>query len=107
MVMQLVTTGAREATRSAISDGTTNGEVTSMVKGLVSGSVSIPEDKVVVTISIDEATGNPDTDDEIINANKRDQITVDVAVQFADVSFVTPSFLTGATIRGTSVMRHE
>lgn len=107
MVMQLVTTGAREAARSAITDGTTNDEVTTMVKDLVAGSVSIPQDEVAVTITIDEATGNPDSDDQIANAHKRDAITIDVAVQFSDVSFITPRFLSTATIRGSSVMRHE
>ena len=107
MVMQLVNTAAREAARSAITDGTDNTEVTDMVQSLVSNTVSIPKDKVSVQVSIAEYNGNPNTNDEISKAHKRDTIKIDVAVNYADTSFLTPRFLSSAMIRGTSAMRHE
>ncbi len=107
MVMQLVNTGAREGARSAISDGTTNDEVTEMIRGLVANTASIPQEKVDVDITITPHPGNADPHDQIENAHKRDLIRIDVSVAVADVSFVTPSAITSTHIRGTSTMRHE
>lgn len=107
MVMQLVNTAAREATRSAIMDGTNNAEVTDVAKTLVSNTVTIPKDKVTVAVTVTEHTGNPNTSNEISSAHKRDTIKIDVSVDYADTSFLTPRFLSTAIIRGTSAMRHE
>ena len=107
MVMQLVNTGAREGARLAISDGTTNEEVKTMIRNLVSNTASIPANKVDVDIEIAPYPGNADPNDLIENAHKRDQITIDVSVAVADVSFVTPSAITSSHIRGTTTMRHE
>lgn len=107
MVMQLVNSAAREATRSAIMDGTNNAEVTDVAKTLVSNTVTIPKNKVTVAVTVTEHTGNPNASNEISSAHKRDTIKVDVSVDYADTSFLTPRFLSSAIIRGTSAMRHE
>lgn len=90
MVMQLVNTAAREAARSAISDGTNNEEVKAMVEDLVANTVSVTRDKVMFDVEITEYPGNPETSDEIANAHKRDTIKIDVSVDFAHTSFITP-----------------
>lgn len=107
MVMQIVNTAAREATRTAVSDGSTNDEIRAMVKHMVGGAVTVAESKVSVAFDITQHAGNPDPNDEVANANKRDLIKIDVTVAYADVSFFTPKFLATATIRGSSTMRHE
>lgn len=107
MVMQLVNTAAREGTRSAISDGTNNEEVTAMIRGMVSHTASIPESDVDVDIIVVPYPGNADPDGMIEYAHKRDEIRIDVSVAVADISFVTPRALTASHIRGTSTMRHE
>ncbi len=107
MVMQLVNTAAREATRMAIVDDASNDEVTTFVKELVANTATVSQDKVGVSIDIAPCPGNPDPADQIKDAHKRDSITIDVSLPYADVSFVTPRFLTSASIRGSSTMRHE
>lgn len=107
MVMQLVNTAAREANRMAISDGVSNADVTDYVKDMVATTVTIPESKVGVGITVTAYPGNPDPQNEIANARRRDKIRIDVSVAYTDVSFLTPKFLAVATLRGASIMRHE
>lgn len=106
MVGQLITNAAREGARLAIVDGTTNSDVTTYVTDFLLESANVIASDVTVTIVITPATGNPAVGD-VSGALTRDLVSVDVAIPFNKVSYITGNFLEGKTLTGQSAMRHE
>jgi Flp pilus assembly protein TadG len=106
MVGQLITNAAREGARLAIVDGTTNSDVTTYVTDFMLESANVIASDVTVTIAITPATANPAVGD-VSGASTRDLVSVDVAVPFNKVSYITGNFLEGKTLSGQSAMRHE
>jgi Flp pilus assembly protein TadG len=104
MVGQLITNAAREGARLAIVDGSTNSDVTTYVTDFMLESSNVIASDV--TIAITPATGNPAVGD-VSGASTRDLVSVDVAVPFNKVSYITGNFLEGKTLSGQSAMRHE
>lgn len=107
MVAQLLNNAAREGTRVAIMAGSTNTEVETAVKDFASTSIGVDANLVTVTIDITPATGNPDPNDNVAAANKRDLINVQVSVPFTEVNYVPAEFLSTTNLVGQSAMRHE
>lgn len=107
MVSQMVTNAAREATRLAIIDGSTNNDVETWVKDFLNDSINVAASDVTVTITVDPAPGNDDPNDVLADAQARDLVTVDVSVPFDKVSYVPGSYLNGKNLSARSSMRHE
>ncbi len=107
MVGQMVTNAAREATRLAIIDGSTNSSVETWVKDFLEDSISAHPSDVTVAITVVPAAGNPDPLNEVGNASPRDLVTVKVEVPFDKVSYIPGDYLNGKKLSAQSSMRHE
>lgn len=107
MIAQLLTSAAREGCRLAVMTGSTNSEVTQTVKDVVQSTTSIAPADVQVTITIQEASGNPDTGDQVAVARKRDLCEVKAKVAYNKINLLPIKFLVGTTLTGQSAMRHE
>jgi Flp pilus assembly protein TadG len=107
MVGQLVTNAAREGTRRAIIDGSTNADVETSIKDFLAQSVGAQADEVAVTITITPATGNPNPGNSLAASHPKDLVTIKVEVPFSDVSFVKGKYLEGKKLVAQSAMRHE
>lgn len=107
MVSQMVTNAAREATRLAIIDGSTNTTVETWVEDFLSDSINVDASDVTVTITVVAAPGNDDPNNQVGNAQARDLVTVNVSVPFDKVSYVPGSYLNGKNLSAQSSMRHE
>lgn len=107
MVGQMVTNAAREATRLAIIDGSTNSAVETWVDDFLSDAVGVSAADVTTTITVVAAPGNDDPLNEVGNAQARDLVTVKVSVPFDKVSYVPGSYLNGKNLSAQSSMRHE
>jgi Flp pilus assembly protein TadG len=107
MVSQMVTNAAREATRLAIIDGSTNTTVDTWVKGFLKDSINVAAGDVTVTITVVAAQGNDDPMNQVGNAQARDLVTVNVSVPFDKVSYVPGNYLNGKNLSAQSSMRHE
>ena len=107
MVSQMVTNAAREATRLAIIDGSTNNDVETWVEDFLNDSINVAASDVTVTITVEPAPGNDDPNDVLTDAQARDLVTVNVSVPFDKVSYVPGSYLNGKNLSARSSMRHE
>lgn len=107
MVGQMVTNAAREATRLAIVDGSSNTSVTTWVESFLNDSLSVSASDITVTITVDPAPGNEDPQDKIEDAQTRDLVTIKVEVPFDKVSYIPGDYLSGKNLKAISAMRHE
>lgn len=107
MVGQMVTNAARESTRLAIIDGSTNSSVTTWVKDFLQSSIGVASADVTVQITVEAAPGNPSPGNQIGNALPRDLVTVRVEVPFDKVSYIPGNYLNGKKLSAQSSMRHE
>jgi Flp pilus assembly protein TadG len=103
MVGQLVTNAAREGARQAVLDGSTNSAVTSTINNFLLGAGNIPSSNITVTITVSRAAAA----NQLASAISGDLCTIRVSVPFNQVSYLTPSFLSGKNLIGQSTMRHE
>lgn len=106
-VANMVTNAAREATRSAVLDGSTNSSVTQAARDFLTSTLNVPANDVSVTISVTPATGNPNPGGEVANSNTRDLIEVAIAIPFNKIALVPGNYLSGKTLTGRAAMRHE
>ena len=107
MVSQMVTSAAREATRLAIVDGSSNESVTEWIHAFLDDSLGINPSDVTVEITVDPAPGNVDPYDRIEDAKTRDLVMVQVFVQFDCVSYIPGNYLAGKNLSARNVMRRE
>lgn len=107
MVSQLVTNAAREGTRLAIVDGSTNAEVDTFIDDFLVAAVGVNKADITVDITVDEATGNPSAGNAVESASSKDLVTIKVQVPFDKVSYVAGSYLSGKNLVAVSAMRHE
>lgn len=107
MVSQMVTNAAREATRLAIIDGSTNPDVEGWVEEFLNDSINVAASDIAVTITVVAAPGNDDPNGQVGNAQARDLVTVHISVPFDKVSYVPGSYLNGKNLTAQSSMRHE
>jgi Flp pilus assembly protein TadG len=107
MVSQMVTNAAREATRLAIIDGSTNTDVEDWVEEFLNDSINVGASDVTVAITVVAAPGNDDPNNQVGNAQARDLVTVNVSVPFDKFSYVPGSYLNGKNLTAQSSMRHE
>ena len=107
MVGQMVTNAAREATRLAIVDGSSNTSVSTWVTTFLNESLGVNTSDVTVAITVDPAPGNEDPLDKIEDAQTRDLVTIQVEVPFDKVSYIPGDYLSGKKLKGRSAMRHE
>jgi Flp pilus assembly protein TadG len=106
-VANMVTNAAREATRSAVLDGSTNTSVTQAARDFLTSTLNVASGDVGVTITITPDAGNPDPGNECANSNTRDLIEVAIAIPFNKVALVPGDYLSGKTLSGRAAMRHE
>ncbi|MDA1251585.1 MAG: TadE/TadG family type IV pilus assembly protein [Planctomycetota bacterium] len=107
MVGQMVTNAAREATRLAIVDGSSNSSVTAWVESFLNDTLGVNASDVNVVITVDPAPGNDDPLDKIEDAQARDLVTIKVDVPFDKVSYIPGDYLSGKKLKAQSAMRHE
>ncbi|MBC8289375.1 MAG: pilus assembly protein [Planctomycetes bacterium] len=107
MVGQMVTNAAREATRMAIVDGSSNTSVTQWVETFLNDSLGVSASDVTVAITVDPAPGNEDPLDKIEDAQTRDLVTIKIDVPFDKVSYIPGDYLSGKKLKAQSAMRHE
>jgi hypothetical protein len=107
MVSNLVTNAAREATRQAILDGSTNSSIETAAKTFLQQSLGVKATNVDFSIAITPAPGNTDPGGQLVNCQPRDLITVRIAIPFKSVSLLPPAVLGSRTMIGQSTMRHE
>ncbi len=107
MIGQLITNSAREGARLGIISGSSNSDVTSSVQDFMLGAANISASDLAITITVTPAPGNPDPGNQVSSASTRDLITVNVAVPFDKVSYISGTYLKGKTLSAKSAMRHE
>lgn len=107
MVAQLLTNAAREGCRQGVLQGTTTSEVESLVAELVATTVGVSEDEVDVTVEITPAEGNPDPENELSQARKRDLCAISVRLPMSSVSFIGLPETKDLSLLGQCAMRHE
>jgi Flp pilus assembly protein TadG len=107
MVGQMVTNAAREATRLAIVDGSTNSAVETWVEEFLESAVGVTAADVTVDITVTAAPGNDDPGGEIGNCQSRDLVQIAVSVPFDKVSYLPGNYLDGKQLSAQSAMRHE
>jgi len=107
MVAQIVTNSAREATRIAVVDGSTNSQVETFLRDYLEKAVGTNASDVSVQITITAAPGNPNPGNSLENARSKDLIEIKVSVPFDKVSFAGGDYLEGKNLVAVSTMRHE
>lgn len=107
MVGQMLTNSAREATRLAIVDGSSNASVRQSIRSFLNKSIGVSENDLIVTIDIEPASGNEDPHDMIEDAHLRDLVTIVVEVPFDKVSYIPGNYLNGKHLKARSSMRKE
>jgi len=71
MVGQMVTNAAREGSRMAILNGTTNAQIEQWIQDFLSGAINVDAADITVTTTVTPAVGNPDPGNEVGNAQAR------------------------------------
>ena len=108
MVGQLVTNAAREGARRAITDGSTNTDVTTFVQTFMHNACNVATTDVAVTIVVTPATGNPaNPTNSIASCLSKDLITITVQVPFNKIALITGKYMAGKNLTGQASMRHE
>lgn len=107
MAGNLVTSAAREGCRIAGRTGATNNEVENAVRDFLISSLKVSSSQVAVTITVTAAAGNPDPQNQCVNARLRDLVMVEAKVPYTAVAFVPAKFLESVTLTSRSYMRHE
>lgn len=98
MVQQVVTNASREGARVAVLDGATSDEVYEKVRHYLESS-SIPMNSATTV----QVSPNPPS-----SAGYGEPVTVSVSVPYSSISWIPgASYLKGATLDATSVMRRE
>lgn len=106
-VANMVTNAAREASRSAVLDGSSNSAVTQAARDFLTSTLKVGSNDVSVTITVTPATGNPNPANECGNAHTRDLVEVAISVPFNKVALVQGDYLVGKKLIGRAAMRHE
>ena len=107
MVSQMLTNAAREATRLAIVDGSSNTSVKQSVESFLNKAIGVSASDLIVTVTVDPATGNEDPHDKIEDAQMRDLVTVGGEVPFDKGSYIPGDYLAGKNLKASSAMRCE
>lgn len=107
MATQLLQHAAREGARRGALQNSSNTSVTDSVKDFISDSLDVADEDITVGISIVADPSNGTTGNEISDASRRDLVEIEVEVDYASVSLLPGKWLSGATLRGVSVMRKE
>jgi Flp pilus assembly protein TadG len=107
MASSILTQASREGARMGIVQGNTNTDVENYVRALVANTLQCATADVGVTVTVDEAPGNPSAGNQVQNAQKEDLVTVEVQVPFDKISYISGQFLAGKQLIADSSMRHE
>lgn len=116
MVINALNSACRKAARYGIEEQITTADVITRVTELV--GKSIDSSKITVYVkdasTFDNASVNPTAVNysslpsiELSQAEPRQLFVVRVEVPYEDVAILPPFWITGATLKGQSVMRHE
>lgn len=106
-VGNMVTNAAREGTRIAVLEWSTNPEVRQAITSFLTSSVGVDAADVQINIAITPAPANPRPVTECSNCETRDLIAVTVTMPFNAVALIPGSYSQGANLTGRSAMRHE
>ncbi len=117
LVVNLMDSAARQAARYGATEGITSAEVTTRVRNMLSAAVDPSRITVAVKdgSSFDGAGPYPTTAEqiyalpslEVSTAEPRAAFVVYATVQYNDIAILPFTFLSGMTLSGRSVMRHE
>ena len=107
MVSQMVNNAAREGTRMAIIDGSTNSDVDQWIRSFLYDTIKADPNDVNVSITITPAPGNNNPGNQLAAAQPRDLCKVEVDVPFDKVQYIAGKYLQGKSIRALCAMRHE
>lgn len=107
MVGQMVANAAREASRLAILDGSTNGQVQSWIEEFMQESINVGASDLNIQITVEPGEGNEDPNDNLANAQPRDLCKIRIEVPFNKVAYIKGDYLDGKYLKGHSAMRHE
>jgi Flp pilus assembly protein TadG len=105
-VNQMLNSAARIGCRAAILDGSTNTNVTSVVKQHVTNTLGCQSSSVNVAITA-TSSKNGATLSDVSQASTGDLIQLDVFVPFGDVSWGVKRWMGTANVRGECSMQHE
>jgi hypothetical protein len=120
MTMELLKAAARTAARTGVTDGKTSADVQDAVHSMLAGGID--PNKVVIYIkdggAFDDQSMDAETiqgldydelpDVEVSGMDPRELFIVRLEVPYSDVSiFPTGGWLSGITLSGQAVMRHE
>lgn len=105
-VTQMLNSASRIGCRAAILDGSSNSNVTNIVKQHVTSTIGCQESIITVAlVATSSRTGSALSD--VSQASTGDMIKLEVSVQFADISWAVKDWMGGSRIRGQCTMQHE
>jgi Flp pilus assembly protein TadG len=116
MVVNSLNNACRKAARYGVSEQITTAQVVAKVNDLLNKSIDATRATVFVKDAsvFDNSNVNPNTINysnlssiELSNAEPRQLFLVRVEVPYEDVAILPPFWVTNATLKGQSVMRHE
>jgi len=106
MVINLMTNAAREGARRAIIKGISTSDVKTLVIDQIHDTVGATITANNVSVDVTPYTGNPDPNDECLNASTRDLVEIQVTVPYNDVGYFF-RYLANINLRAQAAMRHE
>lgn len=101
MVANLITNAARDGARTAVVDGSTDGEVTARVQDFLKNALGLAKGEMTVVTQVN------DSDINVSAAKQGDKVTVTVTVPHQHVQLFLGRWLAGRSLQATVSMRHE
>lgn len=107
LVANMLAESARHGARIAILPGSTNSAIVAEVKSRVSELASVNGEFVDVDVTVTPHPQNVGSNGSLSDAQKRDLVTVVVAVPFSKVNVMPIEWLKSTDLKGSCSMRHE
>lgn len=107
LVANMLAESARHGARIAILPGSTNSSVVTEVKSRVAELASVNSQFVDVDVTVTPHPQNTGSNGSLSDAQKRDLVTVVVAVPFSKVNVMPIEWLKSTDLKGSCSMRHE
>ena len=116
MVVNVLNAAATKAAREGVAEGVTTADVSARVLSVLSAAFDTSAATVYVKDAgvFDTAGVDPTTIDyanlpsiELSDADPRQLFVVRVEIPYDSIAILTPKWVTGVTLTGQSVMRHE
>jgi len=102
-----VTNAAREGARLAVIDGNTNADVEARINSFLTNALNVAEEDITIGIDIEPSNPLDPYVADVVDANSKDLILIQVSVPFSSVNYVPGNYLADKNLIGLSAMRHE